>query len=63
MSFADDFKAARKALKLTQEDVAKLLKLDRTAIAHYENGTAFPRAANIRKISEILKIPIDEMFK
>ena len=63
MSFADDFKAARKALKLTQEDVAKLLKLDRTAIAHYENGTAFPRAANIRKISEILKIPIDEMLK
>ncbi len=63
MSFAENFKSARKALKLTQADVARLLKLDRTAIAHYENGTALPRAVNIQKISEILRIPIDEMFK
>lgn len=63
MSFAENFKTARKALKLTQEDVAKLLNIDRTAVAHYENGTSYPRAANIPRISEILRIPVDEMFK
>lgn len=63
MSFAENFRAARKELKLTQEEVGKLIGVERSAVAHYENGTTLPHAGNLQKICEILQIPIEEIFK
>lgn len=63
MSFAENFRAARKELKLTQEEVAKLIGVERSAVAHYENGTSLPHAGNLQKICEILQIPIEKIFK
>ncbi len=63
MSFAENFRAARKELKLTQEEVAKLIGVERSAVAHYENGTSLPHAGNLQKICEILEIPIEKLFK
>lgn len=63
MSFAENFRAARKELKLTQEEVAKLIGVERSAVAHYENGTSLPHAGNLQKICEILEIPIEKLFR
>lgn len=62
MSFAENFRAARKEHKLTQKQIAEVLNIDRSAIAHYEMGTALPNAKNIPKICEILEIPIEKLF-
>ena len=62
MSFAENFRAARKELKLTQMEVAKLIGVERSAVAHYENGTSLPHAGNLQKICEMLQIPIERIF-
>lgn len=63
MGFAQNLKAARKTLKLTQQEIADELGIDRSAIAHYEKGTSLPHAGNIDKLCEILNMTYDELFK
>lgn len=62
MSFAKNFRAARKELKLTQEEVAKPVGVERSAVAHYENGTSLPHAGNLQKICKSLQITIERIF-
>ena len=63
MSFHENFKAARKNLKLTQQELGDMLGLDRSAIAHYESGSSFPLMKNIQKICEVLGVSIEELMK
>lgn len=56
MSFSEKFRAARKKSGLSQQQLADELKLDRSAIAHYEKGTAMPNAKNIFKICKVLNV-------
>ena len=63
MSFAENFRAARKELKLTQMEGAKPIGVKRSAVAHYENGISLPHAGTLQKICEILQIPIGKIFK
>ena len=62
MSFAENFKKARKEAGLTQKQVADALKLDRSAIAQYERGVSMPQLRNIPKICELLKITSDKLL-
>ena len=52
MSFSENFKAARKKSGLSQQHLADELKLDRSAIAHYEKGTAMPNAKTFIKYAK-----------
>ena len=63
MSFSENLKAARKVKKLTQQQLADLLNIDRSAVAHYEKGTAMPQAKNIQMLCEVLNVTFDELFK
>lgn len=63
MSFSENFKAARKKLGLTQQALGELLGIDRSAIAHYENGTSFPCMKNIAKVCETLGVTIEDLMK
>lgn len=63
MSFAQNLKAARKNLKLTQQNVADTIGICRPAVAHYEDGKALSHAKNINKLCEILNLTYDELFK
>ena len=63
MSFAENFKNARKSSGLTQQQVADALGLDRTSIAHYEMGDSMPNGRNFEKICELFNITFDELFK
>ena len=42
MSFSEKFRAARLEKKLTQQQVADELKIDRSAIAHYKTERVSP---------------------
>lgn len=62
MSFPENLKNARKSKGLTQQQLADLLGLDRSAIAHYEKGSTMPHARNIQKLCDILELTFDELF-
>ena len=63
MSFAENFKNARLAANLTQQQVADALGLDRSAIAHYEMGDSTPTFKNLSKLCEILNTDLSEIIK
>ena len=62
MSFAENFKKARKAAGLSQQQIADELGLDRTAIAHYEMGDSMPNARNMQKVCDLLNVSFGELF-
>ena len=49
--------------KLTQEQLAAILKIDRSTIAKWETGEAMPRADKLPEIAKALDCTIDELFK
>ncbi|MCQ2484214.1 MAG: helix-turn-helix domain-containing protein [Clostridia bacterium] len=63
MSFAENFRNARKNSGLTQQQVAEVLGLDRSSIAQYERGVSKPCFENIPKICALLNITLDELIK
>ena len=63
MSFAENFRAARKELKLTQYEGAKPIGVERSAVAHYKNVVSLPHDGNLQKICKSLQIPIGKIFK
>ena len=63
MSFAENFRSARLAANLTQQQIADELRLDRTAIAHYEKGDSMPNARIFQKICDLFIISFDELLK
>jgi len=63
ISFAENFKAARKNRGMTQKELAERPDIDRSSIAKYENGNGLPHAKTLHKICEILDITIDSLFK
>ncbi|MCI8332275.1 MAG: helix-turn-helix transcriptional regulator [Clostridiales bacterium] len=54
--------AARKALGLTQEQLAKELSVTAQAVSKWESGAGFPDISLIPEIAQILQIPIDHLF-
>lgn len=54
--------AARVNAGLTQSDVAKKLKVSNKTVGNWENGTTIPSAATIYALSNLYKIPEDNIF-
>jgi transcriptional regulator with XRE-family HTH domain len=52
---------ARKALKISQEEAARLIGVSNKAYGAWERGTSEPRDRNWRQIEEILKIRVEEI--
>jgi len=52
----------RKNKNLTQEDLALLLDVSDKAVSKWENGTSRPTIINLKKISEIFDISLDELI-
>ena len=53
---------ARKALKLTQTDVAKRMGITKAAVSGWETGDSAPSRDHVVKLSRILKIPVEQLF-
>ena len=54
--------SARVNAKMTQEEVAKAIKVSKNTIVNWENGRSEPKSSQIRELSELYNIPIDNIF-
>ena len=63
MSFSEKLTAARKAKKLTQQDLADRLNFNRSSIAKYETSSSVPPVKTILKLCDILEISFEELFR
>ena len=55
-------RAARKAQKMTQEELADRIEAARPSISYWENGKVKPDSESLRKLSEVLKVPLSYLF-
>jgi transcriptional regulator with XRE-family HTH domain len=53
--------ARRKALGLTQESLAELLRVERSTVARWEQGSASPRPWYRRGLADALELSLDEL--
>lgn len=60
--FKDRLKAARKAKKLSQKELASLIFLSQQAYAKYEVGTAKPNSETLAKIAAALDVSVDYLL-
>ena len=54
--------AARVNAGLTQNDVAKYMKVGKQTIVNWEKGNTEPKISQIRELSNLYNIPIDNIF-
>ena len=53
-----NLRKARETADLTQNEVSKIINLDRTSLAYYENGKIKPSIFTLIKLSEIYNVNI-----
>lgn len=59
----ENLKRIRVHHDITQIEVAKRLKVDRSFVSNIENGKTNPTLSTITSLAKALKVPIDELFK
>ena len=58
MIVAQRLKTARQACKLTQNQVAEILGIDRSAYTYYETGKTSPSLTNLLRLASIFKVEV-----
>lgn len=54
--------AARVNAKLTQEEVAKMMKIGKRTIINWEKGVVMPSFADLNMLANIYRLPVDNIF-
>lgn len=57
-----NIKQIRADNKMTQEQLAEVLEIDRSTVAKWENGSAMPRAKMLSKLAELLNCTVDDLL-
>lgn len=52
----------RKGRNLTQEELAKILGVDRSTIAQWERGENMPRAKTLIQLAKVFKCKVDVLL-
>lgn len=60
--FAENLKKFRNLAGLRQDDVAKIIGLDRSAYAYYESGKTEPSIANLKKIAKAFGVDVNVLI-
>ncbi len=60
--FADNLKKYRKLSGFRQDDIAKVIGLDRSAYAYYESGKTEPSIENLKKIAKMLDVDMNTLL-
>ena len=55
-------KKKRKDCGISQRELAEMVGVDRSTVAKWETGVAFPTATKLPQMAEILECSIDELF-
>ena len=62
MEFHEKLQELRKRKGLTQEELAELLFVSRTAVSKWESGRGFPNIESLKAISAYFGISLDELL-
>lgn len=60
--FADRLRAAREVRKMSQSDLAEKTGLMPSAVSHFETGRRSPSFANLKVLSDALKVTTDYLI-
>ena len=60
MNLGDKLKLLRTQKGLTQEAFAEVLQVSRSAVAKWESNNGIPEISNLKQISQVLNISLDE---
>lgn len=62
LSLGEKLLSLRKEMKMTQDDVAKILGMSRTSFSKYENGNSAPPLQVLRKIAAIYNVGLEYLI-
>ena len=62
MEFNEKLQELRKSKGLTQEELAEVLYISRTAISKWESGRGYPSIDSLKEISKFFSVTIDELL-
>lgn len=62
MEFGEKLQQLRKGAGMTQEELAQVLFVSRTAISKWESGRGFPNIESLKAISECFSVSIDALL-
>ena len=62
MEFNEKLQELRKQRGLTQEELAELLYVSRTAISKWESGRGYPNIDSLKAISKCFSVSLDELL-
>ncbi len=62
MEFNEKLQELRKSKGLTQEELAEILFVSRTAVSKWESGRGYPNIDSLKAISKFFGITIDELL-
>ena len=62
MEFNEKLQELRKKKGLTQEELANLLYVSRTAISKWESGRGFPNIESLKALSSCFSVSLDELL-
>ena len=62
MEFNEKLQELRKQKGLTQEELAELLFVSRTAVSKWESGRGYPNIDSLKAISKLFSVTIDELL-
>ena len=60
--FSQRLRTLRRAAQLTQEDMARMLQLHRTAYTRYERGDAHPDQLRLLKLASFFEVSVDYLL-
>lgn len=63
MSLGKFISDRRKALYLTQEDLAERLHVSKSAVAKWETNGGIPDRDNLKKLSEVINVSVDDLHR
>ena len=62
MEFSEKLQQLRKKRGLTQEELAELLYVSRTAVSKWESGRGYPNIESLKEISKIFSVTVDDLL-
>lgn len=62
MEFSEKLQELRKNKVLTQEELAEILYVSRTAVSKWESGRGYPNIESLKEISKFFEVSIDDLL-
>ena len=62
MTFGEKLKKLRTDKNLTQEELAEILYVSRTAVSKWESGRGFPNIESLKAISKCFTVTVDDLL-